>query len=108
MGTGEDTRHSRPTLQFDSRELARLTAKEIVTVPMDEVEDAFGEWDDEDVPIAAGSQPQAMPTTSRTATLSDPLTTGLLAEVARRSRTREVSAGTLEEAIRSLTPDDDR
>lgn len=123
MGTGAN-RHSRPTDKFDSRELARLTKEEIVSVPIDEVEDAISEWDEDlpdeeeaaapvevddvfdewedDVPIAAGSQPQAMPTTSRTATRSDPLTTGVLAEVARRSPAPD----TLENAIRSLTPDD--
>lgn len=122
MGMGDNQRHSRPTDKFDSRELARLTKEEIVSVPIDEVEDAFGDWDeapaeqaaapveaddvfsewDDDVPIAAGSQPQAMPTTSRTATRSDPLTTGVLAEVARRAPAPD----SLENAIRALTPDE--
>jgi hypothetical protein len=42
---------------------------------------------------------------SRTATLDDPLTTSLLAEVARRSRTIEVSAEQIDEAI-DLAPGD--
>jgi hypothetical protein len=42
---------------------------------------------------------------SRTATLDDPLTTSLLAEVARRSSTIEVSAEQIDEAI-DLAPGD--
>jgi len=49
--------------------------------------------------LATGTQevPSA-PLMSRTATLDDPLTTSLLAEVTRRSRTIEVSAEQIDEA----------
>jgi len=49
--------------------------------------------------LAVGTQevPSA-PLTSRTATLDDPLTTSLLAEVTRRSRTVEVAADQIDEA----------
>lgn len=108
MGTGDNNRHSRPTIRFNTNDLARLTKQEVVSVPMDEVEDAVNEWEEDAIPaiIPAGSQPNAEPTTSRTATLPDPLTTGVLAEVARRSRTVEVAPESIEDAIKSLEPDD--
>lgn len=81
---GADSRHSRPTARFDSRELAKLTEGEVVSVSMHEVEDAVGEWD-EDSEVAAGTpKPSDEPLQSRTSTVDDPLTTGVLAEVARR------------------------
>lgn len=78
-----------------------------MSVPMDEmddevsphVEDAFGEWD-ESAPIAQiaqGSQPHVLPTTSRTVTVSDPLTTRRLAEATRRPAPQS-----LEEALLAL------
>ena len=83
---------------------------------IDEVEDAFGEWD-ETVPIAAGSQSPPLPSTPRTATRADPLTTGLLAEASRRTRDLREEAPmrrrtgftpeSLEEAIRSVVDDDE-
>ena len=89
MGMGDNTKHSRPTTKFDASELIRLTRSDIVTVPLEELgaedpDDAFREWD-EDARFPTGSQPEVLPTTSRTATLADPLTTGVLAEVSRRS-----------------------
>lgn len=47
---------------------------------------------------AAPISPSQLPVSSRTATLDDPLTTSLLAEVARRSRTIEVSPEQIDEA----------
>jgi hypothetical protein len=52
----------------------------------------------------AADRPGA-PLISRTATLDDPLTTSLLAEVARQSRTIEVSAEQIDEAM-DLEPGD--
>lgn len=50
--------------------------------------------------LAVGTQEvPSSPLTSRTATLDDPLTTSLLAEVARRSRTIEVAADQIDEAM---------
>jgi hypothetical protein len=60
---GSDDCHRRPTLRFDSSELAELTRD----APADHA-----------------------PARSRTETLPDPLTTELLAEVARRSKTLEL------------------
>jgi hypothetical protein len=60
--------------------------------------------------VAAGTQevPSA-PLMSRTATVDDPLTTSVLAEVTRRSRTVEVAAEQIDEAmdleVAELDPD---
>jgi hypothetical protein len=65
----------------------------------DELEGAFSEWD-ENAPIAQiaqGSQPHALPTTSRTTTVSDPVTTRALADSTRRYVPRS-----LEEALTAL------
>jgi hypothetical protein len=83
MGMADDNRHLRSTRELGDRELAHLTRGEIVSVRMEEVEDAFGEWDG-NAAIAQGSQPHALPTTSRTTTLSDPVTTRSLAKASQR------------------------
>ena len=44
----------------------------------------------------------AVPAFARTATLDDPLTTSLLAEVARRSKTIDVSPEQIDEAIQEI------
>ncbi len=100
MGMADDNRHEMTTARFDTRSLAQITRGDVVSVSVDEVEDAFGEWD-ESTPmarIAQGSQPHALPTSSRTTTLSDPLTTRRLAEA-----TRPPVARALEEALLALT-----
>src|SRR5574337_1994919 len=106
MGEVND-RGSKPTKKFDSSELARLTAPG----PLDDADEALREWTDEPrTPhahakpiiaqgsrVAAGTAPPTGTTApadvqrSRTATVHDPFTTGLLAEVARRSQTAELS-----------------
>ena len=56
--------------------------------------------------LATGTLPvQNAPLTSRTVTLDDPLTTSLLAEISRRSRTIEVTADQIAEA-QAIEPDD--
>jgi hypothetical protein len=86
MGEG-DKRNSRRSAKYDSRELARLSKKLVPTE---------AEWDEK---VAAGALKQAdLQTAARTATLDDPLTTSLLAEVARRSKTIEVSPEQIDEA----------
>lgn len=86
-------RAGRTTRRFDNRSLIELT-KPTGTFDQaelaDEQDDPFAEWDDTPSPVPAGSQSKMLPTTSRTATVVDPLTTGLLAEVARRSQTMEI------------------
>jgi hypothetical protein len=89
-----ENRHAKQTARFDSRELAKLTEADIVSVPISDVDDSMGEWDDED--IAAGTPPQPVESlVGRTMTVDDPMTTRLLAEVARRP-TREIPAPTVE------------
>lgn len=58
-------------------------------------DDPLADWDDgaKDVVVP---QEEAPPATSRTQTLADPLTTGLLAEVARRTTTMEFDPSTFE------------
>jgi hypothetical protein len=97
-----DNRHSRPTARFDSRELAKLTESEIVSVSMNEVEDAVGEWEDEGE-VASGTPMSEEPLTSRTATVDDPMTTGVLAEVARRPTIEVDKDWVLKDAVE---PDD--
>jgi len=93
-------RSGRTTRRFDSSDLVALTKKPIVETEQAMVEDdPFAEWNEP--VVATGSQNEALPTTSRTATLHDPLTTGLLAEVARRTATLEIDPSTIEVAIRN-------
>jgi hypothetical protein len=89
-----DKRNSRRTAKYDSRELAELSRKHVPTE---------AEWD---AKVAAGALKASDPgSVARTSTLDDPLTTSLLAEVARRSRTIEVSPEQIDEAI-DLEPGD--
>ena len=56
------------------------------------------DWDEK---VAAGSQKLPVAVSPRTTTLDDPLTTRILAEVARRSSTIEISPEEIDEAIRA-------
>lgn len=86
-----------------SNELVRRGRGEIVLSSfsdLDELGDAFSEWD-ESAPIAQlarGSQSFAVPVSARTITLSDPVTTAILANT-----TRAHVPSTLEEALLALT-----
>ena len=86
MGEGEQRRSKRPA-RYDTRELAVLSKKQTPTE---------ADWDEK---IAAGSQklPVAVAISPRTTTVDDPLTTRILAEVARRT-TVEVSPDQIDEA----------
>jgi hypothetical protein len=70
--------NTKPTARFDPRKLAKATAERD---PRDDLDDAFREWE-----AVAHGTPMGRPTpnVSRTATVHDPLTTGLLAEVTRQ------------------------
>jgi hypothetical protein len=71
----------------------------MVSVPMEDLEDVLSEWD-ENAPLAQmalGSHSHALPTTSRTLTLEDPVTTAILARASRRP-----APETLEEALLAL------
>lgn len=97
-------RRARTTRSYGESELVALTKKSIVGETIgntEEPDDPFVEWNEEGGAVAMGSQPAALPTTSRTATLADPLTTGLLAEVARRTSAVELDPSTVEVARRS-------
>jgi hypothetical protein len=86
MGEG-DKRRTRRTARYDSRELALLSRKQ---------SPSEADWDEK---VAAGSQELPIaPAEARTTTVDDPLTTSLLAEVARR-RTVEVTPEDIDEAI---------
>jgi hypothetical protein len=93
MGEGEQ-RRSKRTARYDTRELAVLSKKQTPTE---------ADWDEK---IAAGSQklPVAVAISPRTTTVDDPLTTRILAEVARRT-TVEVSPDQIGEADGEV-PDD--
>ena len=70
-----------------------------MSVPMEDLDDAFSEWD-ENAPIAQlarGSQTHVVPAISRTVTLEDPVTTALLATISRHAMPESV-----EEALDAL------
>ena len=73
-----------------------------MSVPMDEVEDAFSEWDETKpmAQLAHGSLPHALPASSRAVTLSDPQTTSRLAKASQRMTVAVPQ--TLEEALLAL------
>lgn len=96
MRTADDILKRRSSETYDARELPRLPQGDALAV--DEFEDAFSEWD-ENAQIAQGSQPHALPTTPRTATLSDPVTTNRLARLTRPTSVPQ----TLEEALLALS-----
>jgi hypothetical protein len=98
MRTVDDIPKLRSSETYDAHELPRLSQGDVHVV--DDFEDAFSEWD-ENAPIAQiaqGSQPHALPTTSRTVTLSDPVTTHRLARLTRPAAVPQ----TLEEALLAL------
>jgi hypothetical protein len=85
MGEGEQ-RRSKRSARYDSRELAVLSKKQTPSET---------DWDEK---IAAGSQKLPVALEARTTTVDDPLTTRILAEVARRTNTVEVSPDQIDEA----------
>jgi hypothetical protein len=83
-----DKRNPRRSVKYDSRDLARLSRPHVATE---------AEWDEK---VAASTlKVSDVQPVARTATLDDPLTTSLLAEIARRSRTIEVSPEQIDEAV---------
>ena len=99
MGEG-DKRQSRRAVRYDSRELARISKHQAPTE---------AEWDEKVASAAPKDVDAAL--VSRTATLDDPLTTSLLAEVTRRSMTVDVAPEQILEAkqrdARDRDPSDD-
>ena len=101
-------RSGRTTQRFDNAALVAATKKSIVSQDPPPDDDPLADWDDltpDAIPM--GSQPDALPTTSRTATVHDPMTTGLLAEVARRTSTMEIDPSTIMAAAVRSTVDID-
>ena len=92
-------RPARTTRRFDNGKLVALTKQPDEIHVADSDDDPFAEWDDS-VAIPAGSQPEALPTASRTATVCDPLTTGVLAEIARRTATIEIDPDAVKDGDR--------
>ena len=92
MGEGEQ-RRSKRSARYDTRELAVLSKKQ---TPSE------ADWDEK---IAAGSQKLPVALAGRTTTVDDPLTTRILAEVARRTHTVEVSPDQIDEATEAAPTD---
>jgi hypothetical protein len=90
MGEGEQRRFKR-NARFDTRELARVSSKHGRPARESRATEGDAKLDD--------------PALSRAATLDDPLTTSLLAEVVRRSRTVDVLPEQIDEA-RDIEPQD--
>ena len=76
----EHGRHSRPTSELDRKEIARLAAE--TREDLDLGEDSFAGIIEDEV--------FEMSVLARAPTLHDPLTTSLLAEIARQSQTVEL------------------
>jgi hypothetical protein len=87
MGKPDD-RAPRITREFDTGKLAVLTKQPL---PDDQVQQRDDEQDDS-APIAIG----------RTETIDDPMTTGLLAEVARRSQTVDFDEESIKEVLTKM------
>ncbi len=88
MGKRDDTR-SRPTKEFDSARLAALTKEQLSEAEAKQV--FVSEASDDSISLG------------RTATLDDPMTTGLLAEVARRSQTTEFDDDAIKDVLDNLS-----
>jgi hypothetical protein len=99
MGMAENNLHLRMTETFDSSELTRLTRGESVSVPIDEIDDAFSEWD-ENAPTAQLAR----------SSLSNPVPTRRLAKGSQRIAIPQHVAvpQTLEEALLALLAETDR
>lgn len=109
-------RRERPTKRLENSDLMALAKQSIVAdetaevaQPQVEEDDPLADWEDghQSPLVAAGSQSNALPTTSRTTTVADPLTTQLLAEVARRTSTMEFDPNELVESERRDTQEID-
>src|SRR5690242_8497370 len=81
---GERTRKPRPISELEPGKIAKLRAESRTPPPEEADEVSFADLDDEPRPPVV--------LISRNETLHDPLTTSLLAEVARRSQTMELDS----------------
>jgi hypothetical protein len=92
MGSG-DSKRQRPTLRFDSAQLARLARAAAPAVDPAHTPEPTAE-----PKLASGTRPPEAHR-SRTATMHDPMTMALLAEVARTTRTVDFDLDKLEQAL---------
>ena len=90
MGKRDDTK-SRRTREFDSARLAALTREQAA--------EAEAQAQSEVQQIAAAAAAEQDISVGRAATLDDPMTTGLLAEVARRSQTADFDEELVKEVL---------
>ena len=88
MGKPDD-RKSRTTREFDSARLAALTKEQL---------------EEADVELQQSAAPENVPAPiiGRAATIDDPMTTGLLAEVARRSQTADFDEELIKEVLTKI------
>ena len=98
MGKRDDTKPRR-TREFDSARLAALTKENLpdsevqqIAAPAQEAAEDAAEDAPEPEPISLG----------RATTLDDPMTTGLLAEVARRSQTTDFDEELIKEVLTKI------
>jgi hypothetical protein len=103
-------KHSKDTVRFDSRKLAELTKKDVPekrNVPEETGSDGRLASALAALKKAAGTKKASDPPLApRTKTLDDPLTTSVLAEVARRSQPIEASPEEADDAM-TLEPTED-
>ena len=92
MGKRDD-RSARTTREFDSARLAALTKEQLDDAGVQQI---AAPTEPPDVEVALG----------RTTTLDDPMTTGLLAEVARRSQTSEFDDDVIKEVLSKIDSGD--
>lgn len=95
MGKRDDST-PRTTREFDSARLAALTKQPLSDKPSSNKVDPAEVAHDDVPPI----------TFARAATIDDPLTTGLLAEVARRSQTAEFDEDLIAEVLEKIDSGD--
>lgn len=95
MGKGDNTK-SRTTREFDAARLAALTRQPLPESALPQL--AAAERPARGTPAPQDDAPPDL-AIGRTATLDDPMTTGLLAEVARRSRTTDFDEDLIKEVL---------
>jgi hypothetical protein len=88
-----DDMNSRTTREFDSARLAALTRAQLTDVEAQQIVA---------VPGAALEADEEAIAVGRASTIDDPMTTGLLAEVARRSQTTEFDDDLIKEVLSKI------
>ena len=97
MGKRDDIR-ARKTREFDSARLAALTKEKLSDADVQQIAAPEEETKPGSGPITAPEEISL----GRARTLDDPMTTGLLAEVARRSQTTEFDDDLIKEVISKI------